>query len=252
MSGPAAKRRTSCAHSTFHAIGAVFTGSGMDARRHDCRRDADIVSYLQPLHELERALGEGTMSTMTSARAILEGLTAIANDSFSFAVAWHLILAGALVALAAGWRPTQRLSGVLLALPIASVSAVAWIYGNPFNGSVLAACAATLVLLALTNASTKPVAPARGWARRIGALMIALGWVYPHFLVARSPWAYFYGAPVGLIPCPTLAMTIGLALIGGAPRLRSWSLMLGGVGMFYALFGAFRLEIGRASCRERV
>ena len=49
--------------------------------------------------------------------------------------------------MAFGWRPLARTATAALALPLASVSAFAWIYGNPFNGLLLGAGALALLIL---------------------------------------------------------------------------------------------------------
>jgi hypothetical protein len=178
---------------------------------------------------------------MPSPDQILAGLTAIARANPAVAIAWHVVIAIALVALARGWRPPQRLARVLIALPLASVSAFAFSSGNPFNGAVLAAGAVALIALAVTDddrAATRGSAVA-WW---IGVAMIAFGWVYPHFL-AGSPVAYLYAAPVGLVPCPTLAIAIGFALLGAAPGRRAWTVTLAALGLFYGIFGALRLGV---------
>src|SRR5678810_80921 len=78
--------------------------------------------------------------------------------------------------------------------------------------------------------------------RTVGAAAIAFGWVYPHFL-AGPPLAYLYAAPFGLVPCPTLAVAIGFALLAGAPNDRAWNLVLAALGLFYAAFGIARLGV---------
>jgi hypothetical protein len=42
------------------------------------------------------------------------------------AIVWHIGLGGGVVALAAGWRPSNRVVAYLLVTPLVSVSAVAW------------------------------------------------------------------------------------------------------------------------------
>jgi hypothetical protein len=52
-----------------------------------------------------------------------------------------------------------------------------------------------------------------------------------------------YGAPTGLVPCPTLSLMIGFALIAGGLAARTWSLTLAAAGVFYGAFGAARLGV---------
>lgn len=177
---------------------------------------------------------------MPPSTEILADLTAIANGWTVVAIAWHVAVAAALVAFARGWRPRPRTAGVLISLPLLSVAVFAIAYGNPFNGIVFGVFAIALFALAVRSPD-ESLAPQPTWARMAGGLMIAFGWFYPHFLLG-DPIQYLYAAPTGLVPCPTLAIALGFALLWGGPA-RSWSWTLVGVATFYALFGAFRLGV---------
>jgi hypothetical protein len=179
---------------------------------------------------------------MPSVPAILSHLTAVANDAAVMAVVWHIIIAAAVVALSFGWRPSRRLAGVLLAAPVASAATVAFAFRNPFNGTILAILALALVGLACRFRSGHVV---RGslWMTAAGTFMVAFGLFYPHFLTTQSALAYLYAAPTGLIPCPTVSVIIGFALIAGGLRTRAWSLVLGTFGLFYGVFGVVRLHV---------
>ena len=179
---------------------------------------------------------------MPTPEQILAGLTAIANRAQPLAIGWHAALAVTIIALLAGWRPSRRIAGVLLAIPLISVAAMAWSFGNPFNGLVFALVAVLLVTLAL-RLPEDAVTRGPAWAFVVGVLMVGFGWVYPHFLESGAPLAYLYAAPFGLVPCPTLSAVIGFALLGGGLRARGWSGVLAGAGVFYALFGALRLGV---------
>lgn len=179
---------------------------------------------------------------MPTPQGILNGLTAIATDVLPLAVAWHLVLAAALVVLFFGLRPGRRFAAMALAAPSASVAVLAWTYGNPFNGAVFTAAALGLAL-AGSRLPREPVARGPGWAQAAGALLVAFGWVYPHFLDAYPPLVYLFAAPTGLVPCPTLSVVIGLALVGNGFGSRGWSLLLAATGIFYGAFGAFRLGV---------
>jgi len=179
---------------------------------------------------------------MPTPAEILAGLAAIANQHRWLAVAWHVALAAVALALLARWRPDRRLAGVLLALPLVSVSALAWLHGNPFNGTTFALFAAALAALAARLPRAR-VAIAPAWCVGLGLLLFAFGWVYPHFLRTDSALTYLYAAPTGLVPCPTLSATIGLALVLGGLGSRAWSLTLGAAGLLYGVFGALRLGV---------
>jgi hypothetical protein len=179
---------------------------------------------------------------MINAAEILAGLGRITNEAFVFAVLWHVLVGAASILLWLGWRPAPRLAGGLLCLPLVSASAFAWAFGNPFNGSLLALTA--IVLGWLTWRETKSeVRCSRWWSTTLGGLLVAFAWLYPHFLVGRPVLVYLVGAPMGLIPCPTLSLVIGAALIGYGPTMRRWALVLAGAGVFYALFGVLRLGV---------
>lgn len=178
---------------------------------------------------------------MPSADLILASLGRVANEAFFAAIVWHAVVAALLLAYAFGVRPSPRAAALTASVPLVSVSAFAFAFGNPFNGAVFAVLAAALAALGWRG-PTSTSTPA-SWARALGACMIVFAWVYPHFLVGRSPVAYLWGSPMGLIPCPTLSLVIGLALAGIVPARRAWSLTLAGAGVFYALFGVLRLGV---------
>jgi hypothetical protein len=93
-----------------------------------------------------------------AADAVLEGLKRIARETTPLAILWHVLLAGVLLALSFGYRPTCRLAGLVLTLPIASVSVVAWRYTHVFNALVLGAGALALAV----SACSLPTSRAHG------------------------------------------------------------------------------------------
>ena len=179
---------------------------------------------------------------MPSTEAILDGLTAIANDWRGLAVGWHALLAAVSVAVFGGWRPTNRAAAVLLILPLVSVSAMAWNSGNPFNTATFAALALVLGAIA-SRIGSRPVRLSQPWLVVPGALLLMFASVYPHFLHARTWAEYIYAAPLGLIPCPTLSAVIGITLILGLLESRTWSLTVAVMGLAYGAIGIFRLGV---------
>jgi hypothetical protein len=177
-----------------------------------------------------------------SSETILTGLIAIANDWRWLAITWHVLLAALLVSLVAGWRPSTRLVGLLLVAPLVSVSVLAWLSGNPFNGTVFALIAAALVGAATRapNMSIQPVSPA--WVVPAVAL-IAYGGTYPHFLRTESWMTYIYASPFGILPCPTLSVLIGITLLVPNVRSKSWSAALVFAGLLYGAVGVFTLGV---------
>lgn len=178
---------------------------------------------------------------MPSSQQILDALTATANEWVSIAIIWHMLIASTLIALAGGWRPTDRSAMRLLALLPASVAAFSLLGGNPFNAITFLALTAALLSLA-QHELAEPIERSATWSWTGGIFMLAFGWTYPHFLHAH-PIAYLVAAPVGLVPCPTLAVLIGLALLHGDRLSRATRLTLASFALFYGLFGIFRLGV---------
>jgi hypothetical protein len=179
---------------------------------------------------------------MPSSQQILHGLAAVANGWRTLAIVWHFVLAAGLAGVSLGWRPSKRLAGALLALPLASVSVLGWLTGNRFNGGCLAAMAVALVAqaLRLPRSSVTFGAP---WLVVSGGILVAFGWVYPHFLDVDSWTTYLYAAPMGVIPCSTLAVVVGVASIFDGLSSRAWTLILTCGGAFYGIVGWFRLGV---------
>jgi hypothetical protein len=179
---------------------------------------------------------------MPTPEQILSSLTTIANQWWILAVIWHIYFGVLAVLLLAGKRPSRRVVGVLLALPLLSVSALAFLSANFFNGAVFAVVAIALIVIAL-RLSDESVRIAPAWAVGAGMVMFVFGWLYPHFLETSSFLPYLIAAPTGLVPCPTLSIVIGSALIVGGLHSRVWSIVLGATGIFYGIFGAIRLGV---------
>ena len=179
---------------------------------------------------------------MPSSQEIVEQLTRATNTWQAVASAWHVLLGAFLVSLVYGWRPQKRLVGTLLVLPLLSVSIIARWSRNPFNGGVFAALAMTIAALATgLHAERISIAPPRlVWP---GATLIGFGWIYPHFLEGQAWWPHLYATPLGVMPCPTLATTIGISLVLGAFGSRAWAAVLALAGIFYGAVGVFRLGV---------
>jgi hypothetical protein len=176
---------------------------------------------------------------MPSRAALLAQISRIANEAFALAVLWHLVLGIGIVAFALGHRPTRRGTALLISAMLVSVGATAFAFGNPFNGTVFTALAIALAILAPRVGHASRGA---SWTVAIGLAMMTFGWVYPHFL-ERGPLAFLYGAPLGLLPCPTLSMAIGIALFTGGLGGRAWMRTLATVGVVYGLIGLFQLHV---------
>jgi hypothetical protein len=141
-----------------------------------------------------------------------------------------------------GFRPQNRLVGALLVPPLASVSVLAWMNGNPFNGAGFGALSVALGAL-LWSLSRKPVERAQPSWFLLGLSLVSFGWVYPHFLEDDPASTYLYAAPLGLIPCPSLSLVVGVTIIFSGLHSRVWSLVLASAALFYGVFGALYLGV---------
>jgi hypothetical protein len=179
---------------------------------------------------------------MPTSKEILAGLASISAGTVSLAIAWHVVAAIFVLGLIFGWRPSRRLGATILAIPLLSVGFLAWVYGQVFNGVVFIAFALALAILGLRlPKSCAYYTPF--WGRFFGALMILFGWIYPHFGTGRTWPAYLYAAPTGILPCPTLSLVVGFALLANGFLSLAWTWTLVVIGLFYGLFGAFRLGV---------
>jgi hypothetical protein len=170
---------------------------------------------------------------------LLESFHTIANDAFALAVVWHAFVAAGVVVAIHGYLSQHR-AAEMLGVLLASVSGIGFAFGNLFNGIVFA----VLALLAALITSGIPRTLVHGGtpaAVVLGGAMMLLGWAYPEFV--DKPLGWLYGAPLGLLPCPTLAFLIGATLFFGGFDSRAWSLLLSAAGLFYGLFGALRLGV---------
>ena len=179
---------------------------------------------------------------MPSADAIHQGLTTIANQWRWLALGWHAALAILALGVVRGWRPSTRAVALLLAVPVLSVSMLAWVASNPFTVIVCGLLAATLVLLAF-RLREEPAALSSRPLVGLGAALVAFGWTYPHFLHASAWTAYLYEAPLGLVPCPTLSLVVGVSLILGSLGSRIWAAVVACAGLLYGAIGAFALGV---------
>jgi len=179
---------------------------------------------------------------MPTREEILAGLTWLANEYTGIAIAWHIITLMLIAALFAGWKPGNNLMILILASPLITVSVLASLQGNYFNAGVFA----FLVIMSLyvtLRSGNETIKGNRSWPDIIGLLLIIFGLFYPEFLNTNSTLEYAYAAPTGLIPCPTLAILTGFALLYNGFGSVRWAMILAISGMFYGLFGVFYLKM---------
>jgi len=181
---------------------------------------------------------------MPSPETMLYELGELTMNSVPFAIAWHIVIGIGLVLVAAKrWRPTKRELALLLAGPALYVSIRAWIDANPFNGTLFLLFACALIVIARRTVMTEWTSPVPRWAQVIGGLGLIFAWIYPHFNEFPNLLSRLLGSPIGIIPCPTLALIASITLMAGGFGSRSWVLTVVGMSLFYALFGIFRLGV---------
>jgi hypothetical protein len=176
-----------------------------------------------------------------SPERILALLHAMAAELWWLAFVWHVAVLAFGTLLLAGWRPSLRLGLLLLAAPALSVSIAAFAYRNLFNGISFALLCGALITLGLIADRGRAAAAPR-WAFTAGLALIAFGWCYPAF--GAHPWyRTLYSAPLGVVPCPTLAMMAGFTIIAAGLRSPYAAAVLAVWTTFYGLFGMARLHV---------
>lgn len=178
---------------------------------------------------------------MPTTNEILAMLTLAANQAAAVAIAWHAILLAIVVAILTGWRPFVGTAVGIGGAMLASVSAVAFATGNPFN-AVLYGALAILAIVAAARAPDHPVRRGPPWMIALGSALIAVGWIYPHFLDAPAVM-YVIAAPVGVLPCPTLYVISGFTLLGGGLQHRAWTLTFAALTFVYGVTGVATLGV---------
>jgi hypothetical protein len=179
---------------------------------------------------------------MLTTEEILKGLQAIVDNQAILAILWHIAFYFLIICFVVNWHPTNKLLGILICLPLISVAVLAWSYGNPFNGSMFSLLTLLILIFSLRTSGNRISYSTRPFVV-IGIIMIAFGFVYPHFIKANSLFEYVYASPAGLIPCPTLSLLIGILLLFNALGSAAISLSFIIFGLFYGLFGMFKLGV---------
>jgi hypothetical protein len=179
---------------------------------------------------------------MPKAEEILEGLLSISNKNKVFAILWHVIFYLFIAYLICGYVLSNRIFGMLLALPLLSVATFAWMAKNPFNG-ILFTIMAILIFIFGWNASPVSISFSSFPFKLAGIFMIFFGLVYPHFIQTSSIIKYLYLSPAGIIPCPTLSVLTGFVILYNGFGSQPISLVFIVSGLFYSIFGTLRLKV---------
>lgn len=181
---------------------------------------------------------------MPASTEILEQLAAMSTALAPLAAAWHVGILAVVAAILAGWRPTPLVFATLLLAPLAlSVGSLALAFGNNFNGVSFGLLALLLFASGSRLSDAVPVARGPTWSTVLGVALILFGVAYPHFV--DGPWYVVLAtAPIGVVPCPTLALLAGATLVGGGMGSRVLPAILAIWCAFYAAFGIVRLGVG--------
>lgn len=179
---------------------------------------------------------------MPTPEEILNGLSLASNKFMFLSIAWHVVVFLFLVFLVLGKRPANKAVALGLISLLLSVAFVAMLVSNPFNG-VMFVLAAVLFIYITWKFPEENIIVKWDFISLAGAVMIAFGFVYPHFLEGAGFLKYLYASPLGLIPCPTLSVLIGFTLLFHGFYSKKWMLSLALIGLFYGIFGVLRLKV---------
>jgi hypothetical protein len=169
---------------------------------------------------------------------ILESLELISSKYMVIAIGWHLLIYLLLLILVISkTKPGRGWVAIFISLPVFSVALVSAFAESYFNSIVFFLL--TALILFFTLKSHQTIIPARR-SNPIGIIIAACGLLYPHF-TEDIRWIFFT-APVGLIPCPSLLLSTGLLIYFGSTS-KAISITFIIAGLFYGLFGVFRLNV---------
>lgn len=179
---------------------------------------------------------------MPTPEQILNGLALAANKYIVISVMWHILVLLFLILVFAGKRPSARIVMTGLLILLLSVGIISILISNPFNAIVFVAATALLGIMVYRGPKENIVLK---WniISISGILLTIFGLVYPHFLEDATWVDYVYKAPTGLVPCPTLLVVIGSTLLFHGFKFKRWMLYLSMIGLFYGIFGVFRLGV---------
>jgi len=179
---------------------------------------------------------------MPSPELILDGLSKVSNNYSILAVIHHVWIVIFLISLLLGLRLQNKIVSMILLMPMLSVSALAFLNSNPFNGIVFLFSSVLLSIFALSEKSEK--IEFNSLMNTIaGTLFLLFGLVYPHFINGGDWYEYLYKSPIGLIPCPSLLVLTGTTLLYKGFLNRKWMFTLSALGLFYGIFGVLRLDV---------
>lgn len=178
---------------------------------------------------------------MPSTEFIISTLTNLVNDYKYFSIIWHLFFFALIIFIYNKNKPSNKITSIILIIPLLSVSMFAIIQKNPFNSIIFGLLFIVLLIIGLKLSDEKIKISINFWTIS-GLILIAFGWIYPHFLNSNFI-LYLIMAPIGIIPCPTLSIIIGFALLLNGFDSKLWTITLSLIGIFYGLTGTLALKV---------
>lgn len=177
---------------------------------------------------------------MPPAEVILQATSTMARELVGVAIAWHVVLLVIGFAIAIRRESSHRIVHVGMVALALSVAVSALAYGNPFNAASFG-----LLALGIAFAGARPHrtdAPLPVLVLLVGVGAFVYGWTYSHF--AAGSWHQLaWASPIGIVPCPTLAILGGAAIVTGGFGSR-WLLgILAAWTTFYATYGTLVLGV---------
>ena len=141
---------------------------------------------------------------------ILNYLTMVSNENLALNFSMHIVT---LLAVAMMYFiKTSKVKGILFYGSILtlylSVAINAFVFGNPFHLVTFGALG-IFTLVALLRGKGDELNPVKGPNTIIALLFIIIGFWYPEFVKA-SALNLFMLSPLGIVPCPTMLVSLGL------------------------------------------
>jgi hypothetical protein len=176
------------------------------------------------------------------ADVILNYLAEISNKNTNINLIIHVIILVALICFSLIKKDKIKYLIANSTILILSLSIVvhAFIYGNPFHLITFIVLAAG-TLLALYKGRDEKNIKFDAFSV-ISLIIIGMGFWYPEF-VSTSTLGYFMYSPVGIVPCPTLLVILGLLTLL-YPRINKAHYITAVLmGFIYGIIGTFVLKV---------
>ncbi|AET66141.1 hypothetical protein Desor_0437 [Desulfosporosinus orientis DSM 765] len=176
-------------------------------------------------------------------REMLNYLEMLANNSLWINFTMHMIVLIAFTVVIAVNKQTLKrwtFQGTI-GIIFFSVTVHALIFGNPFHAATFGLLAIISLVQLIGRKETIQISQSK-WISTIALSAIFLGLWYPEF-VDKSALMLLMVSPVGVIPCPTLLITIGL-LILIMPSVSSLQYLITIImGLVYGIIGVFVFQV---------